>query len=253
MKYLVAIPGALLLLAVSCTSTLYQPIVSYAPVPGGDTLRLTWGPVPGAAGYYVCLDSTTRDTVAHCDSFDVTVPTRLIQVSAFDDSGHESSRWELNTLITQTDNILVCTTDDAADTLHAFYFDSLGVAWPAPIDSGANIDFVLDTAADTVQLRSPNTYTPPYDAMNDATVQASTSNFDSLLAAPAPGAYNTTTTFGSGVLYAGWLDPTDNGWSDDDHFVKIQIVSISPYNSGAAVTINTGYQPIGGLRWLLSR
>jgi hypothetical protein len=252
MKYPVAILGGLLIFAVSCSS-LYQPVVSYDALPGGDTLRLTWGPVPGAAGYYVYLDSMTRDTVTSGDSFYVASPTRLIQVSAFDDSGHETTRWALNTLVTKTDSIIVYTTADAADTLHAFYFDSSGVAWPVPLDSGAGIDFVLDTAADTVQIRSPNTYAPPYNTMNDATVQASTHNFDSLQVAPAPGAYNTTTTIGPGVLYAGWLNPTNASWSSDDHFVKLQVVSISPFNSGEAVTITTGYQLIGGLRWLLSR
>jgi hypothetical protein len=184
----------------------------------------------------------------------VATPTKVIQVSAYDAAGTESEKWELNTLIAKTTNLVVYSRGDAGQINHAFYFDSSGTAvaesLPTPPTQFSNINFVLDTFQSNIQFRSPDSCTPVFNNQHNTTVSSNITDFDLLLAAASPsGGYSRATTVGTNGLYSGWLDPTNNGWSTDDHFVKIKIVNVS----GTAVTITTGYQPIGGLRWLISQ
>ena len=251
MRYLSIILGALLILAVSCTPpvNLTTPVVQYVALSGGDTLQLTWTAVTGATGYNIYVDGTKNQVTAGSYSYNVASPTKEIQVSAYDASNNESGMWDLKTLIIKTSSIIVYNVADAGNINHAFYFNSSGTAIPIPLSQATDIDFVADTTGTSTELRSPDAYTVPYNSKDNALAVATVTDFDQFKDAPAPGVYQTARALTTNGLYACWIDLTNNGWSIDDHFGKIKIENIS----GTAVTFTTGYQPIGGLRWLISQ
>ena len=251
MKYLPAILGALLLLVISCKQpvALVTPEVSYTAVDSGATLHLTWLMVTNATGVHIYVDGVKHVVLSGTYSFDVTGPAKLVQVSAVAASS-EGDKWSLTTAVKKTANVTVYTTADPQQINHAFYFDTAGTAVAIPLARPTDIDFTLDTSqtVSNVVLRSPDSYTPKYNDKANSSADASATNFDVLKIAPAPGVYSATRTISVDSVYSLWLDPSANGWSDDDHVGKIKFESIS----GTAVTFTVGYQKIPGLRWLMS-
>ncbi|MEO0109003.1 MAG: hypothetical protein ABIK62_07545 [candidate division WOR-3 bacterium] len=252
MRYIIPVLGALLILVISCEPpvSLTKPTVTAQPISAGDTLRLTWTAVNGATGYNIYLDGVKHQVQAGTYSYDVPGPVKKIEVSAYDAS-EESDKWELVTTIEKTANIIVYTTADVGNPNHAFYFNASGTAVAIPLSQATDIDFVLDTSgtAANIEIRSPSSYTPKYNNKDNATATATTTDFDALKDAPAPGVYNTVRQISANALYSLWIDPTGDGWSVDDHFGKLKIENIS----GTAVTMTAGYQKTGGLRWLISQ
>lgn len=251
MRFILPVLGALLILIVSCQPpvTPGTPSVEYEATETGANLRLTWTAVTDAQGYYVYLDGV-KNTVTTL-SYDVTTPTKLIEVTAYNGS-EESGAWSLNTSVVETENLMVYTTAEATQANHAFYFTSSGSALAIPLTQATDIDFVVDTSGTVtnVQLRSPDSYTPHYNDKDNAAALASTTVLDSLKSAPAPGVYNTVQPISGDAVYSLWIDPTNNGWSkDDDHFAKAKVVGSIVDNK---VTLTLGYQKIPGLRWLIS-
>lgn len=250
MRYLPVILGALLILVVSCTppTTLTTPSVTAAAIDNGSSLRLTWTAVTGATGYNVYLDGTKNAVASGSYSYDVTTPTKLIEVTATDGSS-ESDKWSLNTLVEQTDNFVVYSRADVGQPNHAFYFNSTGTALPIPLDQASDIDFVVDTTGVDIELRSPDSYSPVYNAKDNSTAASTVTTFHDLNLAAAPGNYNTVRVITSNSVSSFWIDPTNNGWTVDDHFGKLKVEGIS----GTAVTMTSGYQKTGGLRWVISQ
>ena len=251
MKYHSAILGALLLLVISCNKpvTLDPPTVSYTPIDDGTKLQLTWLAVSNATGYYVYVDGVKTEFASGTYSFAVTGPAKLIQVSAIA-AGSEGDKWSLTTAVKKTANVTVYTRADAQQINHAFYLDTTGTAVAIPLSRPSDIDFVLDTnqTATVLELRSPDSYDPKYNAKSNSSADASGTSIDDLTIAPAAGVYNTIRTIVLNGVYSLWLDPGANGWSADDHYAKIKVEGIS----GTAVTFTVGYQKIPGLRWLMS-
>jgi hypothetical protein len=251
MKYLPAMLGALLLLVISCKQpvTLLEPVVSYTPINDGVNLHLSWTAVTNATEYHVYVDGVKHVVLSGTYSFDVTGPAKLVQVSAVAASS-EGDKWSLTTAVKKTANVTVYTTADPQQINHAFYFDTAGTAVAIPLARPTDIDFTLDTSqtVSNIVLRSPDSYTPKYNDKANSSADASATNFDVLKIAPAPGVYSSTRTISVDSVYSLWLDPSANGWSDDDHVGKIKFEAIS----GTAMTLTVGYQKIAGLRWLMS-
>lgn len=249
MRYLPVILGALLILVVSCTptTTLEKPSVTYAAIDNGASIRLSWTAVSGATGYNVYLDGTKNAVTSGSYTYDVTTPSEKIEVSATAGSD-ESDKWSLSTLVEQTASFIVYSTKDVGQPNHAFYFNSTGTALPIPLDQAANIDFVADTTGIDIELRSPDSYSPVYNAKDNSTANSTVTNFADLKVAAAPGNYNTVRTISNNAVYSFWIDPVNNGWDVTDHFGKLKIEGIS----GTAVTMTSGYQVVGGLRWVIS-
>lgn len=250
MRYLPLILGALLILVVSCTppTTLEKPTVTTAAIENGAKLRLTWTAVSGATGYNVYLDGTKTPVASGVYSYDVAASTKKIDVAATDGTS-ESDKWTLSTEVVKTSSFVVYTRADAGQPNHAFYFNSTGTAIPIPLDRASDIDFVVDTTGAGPELRSPDSYTPVYNAKDNSSAPSSVTVFDDLVEAAAPGVYNTVRALSANAVLSIWIDPTNNGWSVDDHFGKLKIESIS----GTAVTFTAGYQLVGGLRWVISK
>jgi len=251
MKYLSAMPGALLLLVISCNppGALEKPVVSYAPIEDGTKFHLTWTAVTNATEYHVYVDGVKNVVVSGIYSFDVTGPAKLVQVSAASASG-EGNKWSLTTSVKKTPNVTVYTTADPQQINHAFYFDTAGTAVAIPLTRPLDIDYTLDTTQtlSNIVLRSPDTYDPKYNTRANSSAEAGLTDFDLLKIAPAPGVYSATRTISKDSVYSLWLDPGANGWSADDHVGKIKFEALS----GTAITLTVGYQRIAGLRWLMS-
>ncbi|MBN2466065.1 hypothetical protein JXD38_10645 [candidate division WOR-3 bacterium] len=252
MKYLSTTLGALLLLVISCNQpvSLVMPTVSYTPVDDGATLRLTWTMVEKATGYTVYVDGVPHSIISGIYSYDVSSPAKLIQVSAVAKSS-ESDKWSLTTTVKKTSNVAVYSMADSQQINHAFYFDATGTAIAIPMTQASDVDFVLDTTqtAGAIQLRSPNSYDPVYNTKSNSSAATSVTNLNDLTIAPATGAdYSPARTISESSVYALWLDPSNDGWSAEDHFAKIKVEALS----GTSVTLTTEYQTVPGLRWLIS-
>lgn len=248
MRFLLPVLGALLILIVACPSidTLDKPNVTATALPGGDTLRLTWTAVTSASGYYVYLDGV-KNTVSST-SYDVAAPTKVIEVSAYSGSV-ESEKWSLTTTVEKTANLAVAMVGNTSNPNQAFYFNASGTALAIPLTQATDIDFVMDTDGTNPELRSPDAYTPPYNSEDNASAATTSTDFDAYEDCEPSGTYNTVRVLSSGAVYALWIDPTNNGWSTDDHFAKVKVEGIS----SQVVTVTLGYQKVGGLRWVISQ
>lgn len=244
MRYLLPFLAATLLLIVACTPpTLETPTVTATAIENGAKLRLTWTAITNASGYNVYLDGTKNSITT--TSYDVTTPTKLIEVSAYSGS-EESDKWSLNTGVVKTTSVSV---DNKAGTgtNKAFYFNASGTAIAIPLTQTTDIDFVLDTAGINTELRGPTSYDPDINSKDNASAQATSTDFDAYnLAEATGGSYNTVRTLSNGGLYSLWIDPNGNGWTTDDRFAKMKVENIS----GNTLTLTFGYQKVGGLRWL---
>jgi len=249
-KCLASILGVLLLV-ISCNkpAVLDAPMVSYAPIDDGARLHLTWLAVTNATEYRVYVDGVESTLVSGTYSYDVTGPAKLVEVSAVAVSA-EGHKWSLNTAVKKTTGLTVYTPVDAQQLNHAFYFDTTGAAVAIPLSRPLDIDFVLDTTqtVTNIELRSPDSCNPQYNAKSNSAAAAGVANFADLTIAPAPGVYSNVLAVLPDSVYSLWLDPAANGWSIDDHVAKIKVESVS----GTAVTFTVGYQKIPGLRWLMS-
>ena len=83
----------------------------------------------------------------------------------------------------------------------------------------------------------------------NSTANSGITDFDGLNIADGPGVYTTQTDIVLNSVYSFWIDPTNNGWDNTtDHFGKIKVIGIN----GTRVTMKLAYQPIPGLRWLVT-
>lgn len=244
MRYLLPVVAAALIAVVSCTPPADVPVVTATAIGDGGTLRLQWAAITGATGYNVYLDGVK--TAVTGTSYDVTTPAAVIEVSATSAGGESDKSDPVNTEIVKTASLTVDNMGGTGDP--AFYFNTSGTALAIPLTQAANIDFVLDTTGIETELRSPDSYDPVYNAKDNASAQATTTDFDTYDIAEAAGQYNTVRVLSSGALYSLWIDLTNDGWSTDDHFAKMKYEGLA----GNTLTLTFGYQLIGGLRWLLN-
>lgn len=252
MRYLLPLFAAILVLFVACQPpvTPGTPVVVMTVLGTGDTLQLSWTQVTDAQGYYVYLDGTKNTTTSL--SYLVTEPAKSIEVSSYNGS-EESEKWTKSTLVTKTSSVTAYGIGDPTSTVNAIGFNTTsGTCIAVDLASEANwpnADFILeDRAPDPMSFWSPDAYTPVYNAKDNASAPSTTTDFDALTVAPGSGVYNTKSPISANAVYSIWIDPTNNGWSTDDHFGKVKIESIQDHT----VVMTAGYQLIGGLRWLIS-
>jgi hypothetical protein len=248
LRQLVPLLAALLvaLVSVSCNKgTLARPSVTFCAIDSGGTLRLRWSAVTDAEWYTITTDDsvyTTTDT-----SWDVASPSVTIEVRAVD-GDKESAPATVKARIVETSNVRVFGISDTDTTHHhALGFDADGKATTYSLASGnmSKWDFIVDDAdfPSEVHLVSPGEWSPK----GNSVMNAATTAYDDAVLAAAPGTgYATHCALATGNVYFMWLDPANDGWSMDDHYAKAKVISIS----GPLVTMQIGYQKVGGLRWL---
>jgi len=252
MKYLLPLLAAVLVLFVACQPVVTPgtPAVQVTVLSTGDTLRLSWAPITDATGYYVYLDGV-KNTVS-ATTYDVTAPVKSIEVTSYNGS-EESGAWTKVASVVKTSNMTVYGIADANHNDNAFGFVATsGNCLAYDVTNQSNwplLNFVMENRSpDPMSFWSPDAYNPVYNNQDNATAPSTTTDFDLATKAPASGVYNTKYPISSGAVYYCWIDRTNDGWSTDDNYAKVKVEAIS----GNQVTLTTGYQKIGGLRWLLS-
>jgi len=253
MRYLLPILGALLVLIVACQTpvTLDKPKVDWTVKDQGGTLKLTWDAVTDAEGYKVYFDgNSTADTTLTATSIEITDPKKSIKVEAYNGTETNDSTIVLTIVTTATVNVHGVS---AGGTDGGFGFNvTTGAAVPVDVSSGisADADFIMEDVLAAMSFFSPNAYTVPYNAKDNASAVAAGTVYNDHKIAPPPGSYpnGNEVQISQNAIYSLWIDRTADGYSLDDHFGKAQVTSIS----GAAVTLKLGYQMIPGLRWVVS-
>lgn len=248
---------------VEIIDTLPPPNVSYEVLFDGDTLRLSWPLITGAAGYYIYVDSLLIDSVTVWSEtlvifYDAITPAALYEITAYNDT-YESERDQINCRAVLTNAVTIYgTSDPNPDHPNTIGFNTSGTAVAYPMSDTVNwpnIDYIFDDMYFvSVTLASPNSYVPPYNAKKSAACDAFTTNFDGYVIAEALGVYTTQTQLAANAVYSLYMDPDDSGWDNQvDHFAKMKVESISGINPPCTIVVRLGYQPIPGLRWLVTQ
>jgi hypothetical protein len=257
MRYTLALLAIVLLVFVSCQSTTTpgKPSVTYAPTDNGAMLRLTWPAVTDAEGYYIYLDGTKDTTITGSGTitYDVAGPAKEIEVSAYNGS-EESDAWTLDLTPVSTPTLTVYgASDPASDHPSGLALKDAGAVVLA-IGEAANkpdIDYVFDDRGSftPMSMVNPGDYDPQINSKGNAISLVTTGQFDDEDFALAPGNYDTKRIpVAQGGVYYLWLDRNNDNYSTDDHFAKIQIISIA----GTVVSIKVAYQKEPGLRWVVT-
>jgi len=238
------------------TVTLTAPVVDYTVADNGATLSLTWDAIGGADGYIIYADGEVIDTVT-TTSFDATVPAMAYAVTAYAGADNESDPDEVNCAAVKTASNLTVYGLSDPETGHnsglGFTASGTAVTYSVVAANYADLDYIFDDLNYTnLTLTSPNGYDPVFNDEKNMGVDTDVMDFDAVTIANAPGAYSTVTAFEANTVYALFMDQDDDGWdTTDDHFGKIFAVSVtgpSPYTA----VITVAYQPIAGLRWLVT-
>jgi hypothetical protein len=110
-----------------------------------------------------------------------------------------------------------------------------------------DVDYYLDT---NLVLSSPHLFQP--DPINDEhnRVSVEDSAFAALDMLKAAGEENFSTAqeLEQDGVYGLWIDPSGDGYDEDDFFAKLQVTGID----GFKVTLNLAFQPKSGLRWVVT-
>lgn len=235
--------------------TLDTPDVDYVVEDEGATLALSWDEITDATGYIIYADGVVVDTV-ELTSFDATTPAALYEVVAYagedvSDPGEVDCAPVVTTSITVYGN-----SDPEIDHPSGLGFNLSGTAVPLALSDSANwpsLDYYFDDATYAgLYLFSPSDHSPAYNGEINAAIEHG-ADFDAVTIADAPGSgYSTQCALGSGGVYALWVDPDGNNWSDSDNFGKMQVESISGTTAPYTAVITTAYQMIHGLRWVVT-
>jgi len=248
-----AIASAAILILVGCESNVAPetPLVTSTVADSGATLALSWSAVAGADGYIIYADDTLVDTIS-TTTYAATIPAKKYAVSAY--AGiDESATQEIDCSPVVTESLIVYSSADSDSTQpNGFGFNTSGTAVAYLLTDTASyplFDYWIQTDNDTMQFVSPNQYP---DTLNDevnVTKNSGGTSFDAEDICDAPGGYTTPTAINANAVYFFWIDPTNNNWdATTDHFGKIKIKAID----GMKVTLELAYQPVAGLRWVVT-
>jgi hypothetical protein len=247
---IVAFAAALLLLGTGCESsivTLEKPNVTSEAINDGGALRLTWTAVTDAKSYEITTDDSVYTTTS--TSFDVTTPSRTIEVRAISGSD-KSDPATINMAVVETPTVDVYGYSEPDTTHHSgfgFNTDGTVATYSLNIANFSALDFFADDVDYPGKMYFINPGDKLWNTKGNAGTDAGTTDFDNADLAPAPGVYSTQFEVLNGGVYYLWLDRTNNGWDADDNYAKVKITSIA----GAMVTMQVAYQKVGGLRWLM--
>jgi len=253
--WLLALAAVVVLVGTGCDQIagLDKPTVVYSAINSGASLRLTWTAVLDASGYEIKAGDSTWTTASTVTSFDVNTPAKTVEVRATN-GDTKSDAATIDCGVVQTASVVLYGKSDA-DPTHpsGLAFTTTGAAVAMSLDNAnwPSLDFVCDDVNLTCGFVNPGDYTPPLNGKGNALSEASTT-FDALDIAAALGTYTTQSEVLQGGVYSLWIDPTGLGWSDDDHFAKMSVLTVEDVGGSKKVTAKFGYQPVAGLRWLVN-
>lgn len=250
-----ALVVGLVLIGTGCDSTsssdLEAPSVRTEAIDNGATLRLTWDAVDGADSYEITADGSTYTTDA--TTYDVSVPAATIEVRSMKGDTKGDSATTIDCRVVETQALEIYGLTDP-DTSHygGFGFESDGTIATYSLYDYSNFA-LLDYFADDGNY-SPMALVNPgskqWNYKGNKVAAASAASYDEItIAADTAGAYSDSAlTLASGGFCYLWLDRGNDGFSEDDHFAKAQVLSID----GHLMTMRIGYQRVRGLRWLVN-
>ncbi len=236
------------------------PDVTYVVTDSGSTLSLTWDEVKDAEGYIIYGNAVILDTVQTL-SYVVEAPVALVEIKAY--SGNEvGDPDQISCIPVTTYSLQIWGANDTASSHPSgLSFGSDGQAEAIMINDSLNypaIDYIFEdrpSFTTEFEIFSPNSYTLPYNIENNMAAITDVSNYNSLCMAYASSACSTHAALDTDFVYSLFLDKDNNGWdAESDHFGKMQVLSItsdSVQHHAAVVTIT--YQPIAGLRWVVTQ
>ena len=229
--------------------TASTPNVTAEAINNGGTLRLTWTAVADVDGYKVYIDGTEAADITET-SYDVETPCKKIEVVSYIGST-ESSPATIDLTPVSTSSVEVWpASDPSADHPSGISFGTDGSVQALSIQTANHpqIDFYIDDRSPltTVYLMSP------WD--DNSTVNNSKGNAIAVGAAgeqtaPEPGNYVSREELQVNGIYWLWLDPTNDGWSTDDHYAKAKVTGYDQTTN--KYTFEFYYQPQGGIRWVV--
>jgi hypothetical protein len=246
-----ALVVALALIGTGCDSSssvdLEAPVVKAKAIGDGGTLQLTWDEVDGAASYEIKAGDMTYTTDA--TTYDVTTPVATIEVRSVKGDNKSESAATINCGVVETPTLEVYGFTDPDTSHHSgFGFDEDGtiVTYSLDFTNFNALDYFADDGNfSPIALVNPGSV--PWNAKGNKTGAASAITYDEIMMADPAAAYSDSSlTLADGGLYCLWLDRGNDGWTDDDNFAKVQVLSIN----GHLMTVKVGYQKISGLRWL---
>jgi len=262
MKKLLAICGlvAVSLMLASCDggTTPGELNLTFTVVNSGTDVQLDWDQIEGADYYTIDVDGTIIDSTADNTVVTYTVTAadagKVITVTAVGADKDESVDFES----TVETGDLGSNFGEASST---DYYSAAGFNQDGDptvyslLDNGnySNFDFwISDGAAGTdigeIDLVSPNA---TYGGTGNFNSEGNYSTaWGTGYVAPTSGYLNIYPGAGgivNGSSYALWIDPSDNGWDLNDHFVRLDCTGIG---GDGQVTMNTNYQTVGGLLWV---
>jgi len=214
----------------------------------GGGLSLTWDQIADADGYLIYADGICVDTVSG-STYTALVPAKKYEVYAYRSNNH-SHPGVVNIAPVVTSNLDVWDYSDP-DPSHpsGFGFYESGIAQAYSV-SDTTYWPMIDQYIDWLfSLISPDQHVPPYNGEANFTKNSLSTSFDDKDIADQPGYYFNYSPIASDSVYYLWIDPTNDGWDNStDHFSKIKVVAIN----GLRVTLTLAYQPVHGLRWLVT-
>ncbi len=244
----VVLAVALALIGTGCNSsssaTPDVPVVSEQGANDGGTLKLSWDAAANAKSYEITAGDAVDTTEA--TSFDVTTPAAVIEVRSLNGSKKSDPATVDCKYVESTVEVLG---DPTGTNDRGFGFNENGVAVRCTLayPSMLKLNFYVQLFGTEMKLISGSSVNPdssPGSAMRVASVE-----YDELKMADPLGDYSDSTlVITSGGTYCLRMSKdTSAVWSAADHFAKAKVVSIDSNK----VTLNLGYQPIAGLRWLV--
>ena len=258
----IAIAMAALIILVGCEGevTLDTPSVTYEVGDNGGSLTLTWVEITDADGYYIYADDAVVDTLDDptTTTYTTSTPAQVYGVTAYAGSD-ESTADEVDCTPVETMNITVYgNSDPAPDHPSGIGFTTSGNCVTLALSDSTNwidIDFYFDDANFTfITIVSPSDHLPnPYNDEENFTSDSGT-DYDGLDIADPSGTYISQRTLAEGAVLSLWIDPDHDGWDDEnDHFGKMSIESISGSAAPYSAVITVAYQPVAGLRWVVTQ
>ena len=240
---------ALALIGIGCDSkvTLEAPTgVATTAINDGGTLHLSWEAVEGAESYEIKADDTTY--AATSTSIDISVPATKIEVRAVKGTTKGDSAVVSIKIVETT---VECFGDLSPTHDNGFSFGENGgaVGCTLKYPSQSGMDFYAQLGAgDTMRLVAGGTVN--VNRMGNQ-LKAASGSYDDITIADPLGTYSKSSVviLADSTYYLRISADTDTTttWSTENKFAKAKVVSID----SAKVTLNLGYQKVGGLRWLV--
>ncbi len=227
------------------------PNVTAEAINDGAALRLTWTAVADADEYVIYIDGSEAARITET-SYDVETPCKKIEVIASNSAG-ESDPATIDLTPVSTSGIEVWpSSDPSADHPSGISFNVTdGTVQALAIgdeNNHPNIDYYIDDKKfDVPTLVSPLDGNSVVENTKGNAI-AEANEGDNM--APAPDNYSSRMALSSGGMYWLWLDPANDGWSTDDHYVFAKVTGYD--QATGKFTFEFYFQKQGGLRWVVT-